>query len=78
MQWVKPKVKAWGRPNLIHNVKEKTSKSKQKHGMTRQANSQVPTLGPTQDLKHVPCKSKNMSKMMLEKKWLCNLSKMVL
>jgi hypothetical protein len=30
MQWVILKARRWGRPNLIHNAEEKTSKDKQK------------------------------------------------
>jgi hypothetical protein len=37
------KAKGWGKPNLMHNAKEKPSKVKQKAGMIRQ-----------QKIKHLP------------------------
>jgi hypothetical protein len=36
MQSVNLKAKGWGKPNLEHDAKEKTSKVKQKNGMIRQ------------------------------------------
>jgi hypothetical protein len=45
MQWVKPRIKGWGRLNLVNNVEEKTFKGRRKHGMTRQANNQAFALG---------------------------------
>jgi hypothetical protein len=35
MQCIKPKTKGWGRPNLVHNAKEKTFEGRKKHGMIR-------------------------------------------
>jgi hypothetical protein len=55
MQCVKSRAKGWGRLNIVCNTKEKTSKSKWKHGMIRQANNQAPAPGPAQDLKHTQC-----------------------
>jgi hypothetical protein len=51
-------IKGWERPNLMCNVVEKTSKTKQKKGITRRANNQALAPSPTHDLKHVQCKSK--------------------
>ncbi len=73
MQWVISKTNGWGRPNLVPKAKEKTSKSKQKGGMTKWANSQAFAFGFAQDFKSAQCESKAMSKMMLEKEWSCNL-----
>jgi hypothetical protein len=51
MYWVNLKAKGWGKPNLEHNAKEKTSKVKQKDGLIRQTKSQAstPDLGKTLD-----------------------------
>jgi hypothetical protein len=40
----------WGRPNLVHNVEEKMSKTILKYGMTRQVESQTPKPWPSEDL----------------------------
>jgi hypothetical protein len=53
MQCGTPRIERWERPNLVCNALEKTSKGRQKKGMTRHANNQTPTLGPTHDLKRV-------------------------
>jgi hypothetical protein len=44
--------------------------------MIRRVKNQALAFGPMQDFKHAWCEFKTMSKMMLEKEWLCNLSKM--
>jgi len=67
MQCVKPRAKGQGRPNMVHNAKEKTSKGRQKYGTTRWTNSQALALGLAHDLKHVWCELEDRLKMMLEK-----------
>ncbi len=47
MQWDRARIKGWGRPNMVHNAKEKTFEGKYKHGITRWANNQIIALGPT-------------------------------
>jgi len=39
MQCDNPTLRGWGRPNLVCNVKDKTSESKWKHVITKQADS---------------------------------------
>jgi len=45
--------------------------------MIGQINNQTPTLGLAHDFKHAQCELKDMSKMMLEKEWSCNIFKIV-
>jgi hypothetical protein len=45
MQCDTTRIKGWGKPNLMHNVMEKTFEGKHKKGTTKQANNQMPTLG---------------------------------
>jgi hypothetical protein len=52
MQCEKPNANEWGKPNLMCIMKKKTFEAKQKKGMTRQANNQIPIHGPMQNLKH--------------------------
>jgi hypothetical protein len=46
------------RLNLVRNAVEKTFESKWKKGMIGWANNQVPTLGPTHNIKSVQCELK--------------------
>jgi hypothetical protein len=59
MQCDTPRIKRWERPNLVHNVVEKTSKSRRKKGMIGHANNQVHVANPTNDFKHVQCESES-------------------
>jgi len=45
--------------------------------MTRRVDSQAPAPGLIEDFKRVQPESEDMSKMMLENKWLCILFKIV-
>jgi hypothetical protein len=45
--------------------------------MIRQAKSHALAPGLANDFKHAQCESKAISKMMLEKEWLCNLFEML-
>jgi hypothetical protein len=62
MQWINPKTKGWGWPNLVHNAKERTSKAKQKDEMNRQMQGHPFVPKPAQNLKHAWCESKTMLK----------------
>jgi hypothetical protein len=55
MQCDTPKTNRLEKLNLMCNVVEKTSESKQKKGMNGCANNQALALGPTQNLKCVQC-----------------------
>jgi hypothetical protein len=58
MQCDTSRTKGWERPNLVRNAVEKTSKSKQKKGMTGWANNQTLAFDPTHNLKSVWCELK--------------------
>lgn len=45
MQCIKLRTKGWGKPNIVCNTSEKTSKDKWKHGMIGQVDNQALVLG---------------------------------
>jgi len=60
MQCVSPRVRGWGRLNLVCNTEAKIFEDKRKHGMTRRVDSQALAPGSLQDLKHAQCESKHI------------------
>jgi len=74
MQCDTPRIKGWERPNLVHNLIEKTFESKRKKKMIKQANNQTFAPSFTHNLKCLWCKLEDKLKRMLIKEWFCNLS----
>ncbi len=70
----RPRVAEWGRPNLVHNVKEKLFEAILKDGVIRLAKNQTSEPRSTQNLNQVQGQSKNNSKMMLKNECLCIFS----
>ncbi len=70
------KIIGWGRPNFVHNVKEKTYEAKWKNGMIGLTKSHAHTPRLALYFKCAQCELK-VSKIMLKKEWSCNMSKIL-
>ncbi len=66
MHWKKTRVARWGKPNLVHNVKEKMSKAVLKEGMTKLAKNQAFEHVLAQNLNQMWWQFQNNFKMTLK------------